>query len=76
MIQEPRRETKRKYKLERILNEELSMRLSAMGIRPGNEIEIVRKTALGSSYYIVINHRSFGVGKSVLDHLQLRPIES
>lgn len=74
--EESKRKTSRKYKLERILDKELSTRLSAMGIRPGNEIEIVRKTLLGSSYYIVVNHRSFGVGKSVIDFLQLRPVES
>jgi len=74
--EETKRKTRKKYELEGILDKELSTRLSAMGIRPGNEIEIVRKTLLGSSYYIVVNHRSFGVGKSVIDFLQLRPIES
>lgn len=76
MVQETGVKKVRKYKLERILSEDLSARLNAMGIRPGSEIKIVRRTLLGSSYYVIVNHRSFGIGKSVLDHLQLRPLES
>jgi Fe2+ transport system protein FeoA len=63
----------KKYKLVRILNEDVSSRLNAMGIIPGSEVEIVRRTLLGSAVYVVVNHRAFGITKSVMNFLELQP---
>ena len=50
-------------------DEVLATRFLAMGVRPGCEIEVVRRSFFGGAYYVRIDQKILGLRKSELKAL-------
>lgn len=66
----------RRYILKDIKNQKVALRFLSMGILPGKEIFICRKTLSGSTIYIQTNRRVYGLAKGIFDSLDLELIPS
>lgn len=63
------------YRIIAFRDVEAALRLYAMGIQPGQELRIMRKSPFGDSYYVSIGNRRVAMRHRELSAIQLEIVK-
>lgn len=64
----------KKYKLLGIKDQKIALKLLCMGLKTGEVLEVQRTNISGSTIYITIDQRAYGIGRSLFEQMNLEPL--